>query len=89
MDDGVAREIALSVLREFGVFVATVEDGKYSLSKGNGEPEIHRLPAVLGRKAVGYIARKFAVPVHMFWHPEQVPGWKAARGQGDGSGDPN
>lgn len=84
-----ARETVLDVLRQFSVFVVDLGGEKFSLARESAEPEIHRLPDMLGRKMVGYLARKFEVPIQLFWHPEQVAGWKAAQAESSKRADPN
>jgi hypothetical protein len=89
VEGGVTREIVLDVLRQFGAFIVHLGQERYSLAKDGGEPEIHRLPDTLGRKLIGYLSRKFEVPVQLFWHPEQVADWKAAQKDSSKRADPN
>ena len=83
------REVALDVLKQFGVFVVHLDGGKYALRVDNGVPEIKRFPAELGRKIIGYMSQKYNVPVHLFWRPEQIPEWKAAQAVSSKRADPN
>ena len=66
------REIAIYVLRAHGVGVIAQQDSlpdMLVLAKGD-VLEARRLPEYLGRQLIHYLARKFDIPIHHFYHPE-------------------
>ena len=87
--DTVSREQALDVLRQFGVNVTQLDAEKYMLGMDGQVPQTHRLPEALGRKMVGYLADQYDIPVHLFWHPDQVTTWRAAKAAGSKQAEPN
>jgi hypothetical protein len=89
VEGGVGLSTALDVLQRFGVTVVVHPGGRYTLSRDNLVPETKRFPALLGRKMIGYLSEKYGVPVHLFWHPEQVDEYKAAQATGSKRADPN
>ena len=71
----IKREIALYVLRAHGVGAIAQEDSlpdMLVLVKGD-ILEARRIPEYLGRQLLHYLARKFDIPIHHFYHPELSP----------------
>jgi hypothetical protein len=72
MNDDVARETVILVLKAHGVTVTEGGEEKVTIIKDK-RVEVHRLPAIIGHRIVVGFARKFGVPAHLFWHPEMMP----------------
>lgn len=64
----VKKSIVLRVLRNNGVSVTEEADGVI-LSKGEIS-EVEYFPALLNRRMLHTLSRKFGVPIHHFYHPE-------------------
>jgi len=68
----VARSVVIKVLRAFAVSV--VESGdQITISRGNQTPIVLSLPEVAHRRMLGRLSSKYDIPIHFFWHPEQIP----------------
>ena len=66
----VSREVILAVLRGNGVDIKNTSDGCWLLLKGEVQ-EKRKLATFYHRRFLYYLARRFAVPIHDFFHPEQ------------------
>jgi hypothetical protein len=89
LDATLSREAVLDVLKQFGISVIALEEGRFSIGRDGDVPEIHRLPPTVGRRMIGYLAHTFGIATHLFWHPEQIAEWKAARAASSHRADPN
>lgn len=89
LDATVHRDVVLDVLKQLGAFVAVLPGERYSLGRAGAVPEIHRLPENVRRNMVCYLAYKFDVPIHLFWHPDQIHEWRVARAASSTRADPN
>jgi hypothetical protein len=68
----VDRDVVIAVLRQNGVDVHGQDDGPEDmlvLAKGN-KVEGQRLPKMVSRKMLHYLARKYDIYIHHFYHPE-------------------
>jgi hypothetical protein len=66
------RDVVIAILRKNGVDVHGQEDGPADmlvLAKGNAV-EGQRLPKMVSRKMIHYLARKYGIYAHLFYHPE-------------------
>ena len=74
-DGFVSRETVIAVLSRTGVIVTPVHPPKedtFVLSKGDDILEIKYIPAEVGRNLQQYFRRTFSIPVHYFYHPEEL-----------------
>jgi hypothetical protein len=66
------RDVVIAVLRRNGVDVHGQQDGPEDmlvLAKGN-VIEGQRLPKMVSRKMIHYLARKYGIYIHHFYNPD-------------------
>jgi hypothetical protein len=71
MDSTVNRTVVITVLRRFGVGVSLESDGKVLLAR-QGRIEATIMPDWVGKRMLHYLARRYEIPIHFFWHPEMM-----------------
>jgi hypothetical protein len=71
--DGVPRNSVVTVLRAYAVS-AVVSGDKVTISRGSVDPPlVFEFPSVIHRRTLQRLSVKFGIPIHLFWHPEQIP----------------
>lgn len=81
-EDCVSRDTVITVLKMMcdGLGMALYVINGHVIIVKNGIPEVQPLSDPVGRKVLGRLAGKFGIPIHYFFHPEQVtPGTKTAQ----------
>jgi hypothetical protein len=76
-NSGVSRDVVIAALKAAGVDVSVGPNGEVTLAK-NGRLETLIFPEELEKQMLFRLKFHYGVPIHWFWNPQMIPGYKAS-----------